>query len=494
MSGTSRSFPGIRAALVNRSWKDEDFAVSKRFKGHSPQLYSFMPEDEWQELFFRVEHVPVAALVSLDDLGLTLSVRQATLPKVMAKIPPHPEREMVVVPTAVGQAIIRADDHLQVFKLVAKDNALVTHLQWAHAALAVWHRFDHALRLSGAEPEAPQSFPRGFLLAAWTNRGGAQVEMTFGPSEHVAYERAQAQMPTLDIVARNSYDQSIALTLSPGFRIVSSEPWFEATVAFPEEHRRESQRWGASERRRGVEHYIPHSFALKLTGQERTALVRAYFEQLGMPLKSVISDTRYDAVGSLLDVCAEYVSDAKSASHLTQAPQYFEDDAPSPGYEPESTRGREVQRTLDDLMHTVGTYVQHLKGLANQSLGAAHKLPLLTAVLHRKEAILSSDRLTEPEEKRLFALRFSPHLWEGLSVWQRSMSHGSATADTLLEALFVMVVHREHLQFLFDLNATEFDQRIDKFVADFGGSSARKVMPYVRGFDGPARMYFGRVL
>jgi hypothetical protein len=64
----------------------------------------------------------------------------------------------------------------------------------------------------------------------------------------------------------------------------------------------------------------------------------------------------------------------------------------------------------------------------------------------------------------------------------------------LLEALFVMVVHREHLQALFGLSPTEFDERVDKFVTLLGSAPAGEVMSLSRRFEPLSQQYFGRVL
>lgn len=482
----------LRWSDRNGTWNRKLFETTSRFGGHTPVLDGFLPEIAWHDVFFRVEHVPVAAIIPLAELGIAKPERLNELPSVRVAAKPFPEQEMSVLPTEVGQAIIRADEHVHVFKLVAKDNVLVTNLQWAQAALAMWYRFDRGLQLDGVAAGISGRFPTGFLLDACSWKSGAQVKMTFGPSDTLAYERAQTQMPTLDIVARNSYDQSVALTLSPAFRVTSSEQWFRESLPFVSDS--ELAELSRAERKRGVEHFIPSKLVLKLTGQERTALVRAYFRELELPLQEVGKDMRSDGVGELLALCAGYTAHFRPRSRWADEPEadsMMEPDDPKPI---ESAKKLEVQRTLTGAMEVVNTFTYYLRGLANYSLGAAHKLPLFTAVLHRKDVVLSNGDVTETEYRRLMNMKPFWRSWNGMRMWHHSISNGSATADTALEALFVMVVHREHLQELFGLNAAEFDSRLDDFAEKFGSIKPQRVTQYVKGFERLSQIYFGRVL
>ncbi len=494
MSKRTRTESSAGSSGLSVTWQELTGERSSPLQGYRPALEAFMPDHEWDEVFFRVEHVDVAALLPLDDEDLAEPIKRDALPVVTVKGKAKVPEKVAVLHTAVGKAIIRADRHVRVFKLVAKDNTLVTHLQWAHAALAVWHRLDERLRLADMEPPRHVAFPKGFLVAADTLRGGAEVKMTFGPSAEYADALARVQMPIVDVVAHNSYDQSVALSLSPAFRIVSSEPWFQQSCPYLRTNDEDRGSWGKQSHGRGVEHYIPASFVVKLTGQERTALVRAYFDALQMPLERVARDNRHDAIQALLDVCAPYIARESGGTNASERePAVYTDEAV--GFpEAKTAKGREVQKQLREMMHQVGPFIGHLKALANQSLGAAHKLPLVTAVMYNLDKSRSGQVLSDDVLRRLGALRYYEYAWRGLSVWQRSISHGSPTADTLLEALFVMVVHREHLQALFGLSSTEFDERVDKFVTLLGSAPQGEVMSLSRRFEPLSQQYFGRVL
>jgi hypothetical protein len=506
----------------------------------------FVSHDEYWRVFFRVEQARVAALLPVGDPQADDLAERRGLGAVNGEAPERRNSEDIwpiqnekkaathhVLHSDAGLAIVRVDYGLHVYRFVGASNRLVTYGQWAHAALAQWYRIDSALHPNAYQEPLSLESPRAFITRLEPFGDHAErIRMTIGRPQASSFGVAPNQEIAVDVIAWASYDQTIALSAVAAFRVFSAQPWFEAWTSLPELRKPKAKgamaRTGGAEgdsesndemdyRLRGIEqsgvratHYIPATFLSVLSARNRNPLITSYFEAFGLKLEQLPRDMHEYVDRSLLATAYEKASENVGVKLPI---------TPATAQAPAQKRSRTEQalmnksKRLNPLEHeailgiaSVQRFALRLRRLGEKDLAPGRRLALLTAVLGADDARLASssnpvelvtERLAsrilsthkEPSERAESVLQQASAAYLGIRLWRDSVAADESVSGTLLEAVFVMTVYREHLSLLFGLNSKRYTELLDGFVEKFGDADI-SLRDYVASSTGRANAYF----